>query len=369
MNVLHVGKYYHPTVGGIEQVVKTVAEGLNGQEFTSRVLASVPRGRGSRATINGVSVRKAASFGELASVPIAPLFPVELARAGRTADILHFHLPNPLAVSSQLTLGPREPATVVTYHSDIVKQARALERYRGVLHRFLRGADRIIVTSPSLLRHSPHLKPFTEKCTVVPLSIDLDEFGPPVEANHSVPGDPSRPTLLFVGRLSYYKGVRYLIDAMQDIEADLLIIGDGERRSALEERTQEHGIDDRVNFLGKVSDETLKYCYDMATLFVLPSVEPSEAFGIVQLEAMAYGTPVINTDLPTGVPWVSKDGETGTTVPPRNASALATAIRRLLDDPERRKEYGRNARARVEQRFSQETMLEQTADVYRTVEK
>jgi len=367
IDVLHVGKYYYPMVGGIEQVVKTIAEGLNGHGFSTRVLAAVPRGSGDRTTINGVSVQKAASIGEVSSVPIAPFFPVHLANAGRTADVLHFHLPNPLAVVAHLALGPNDPRIVVTYHSDIIKQERTLKYYQGILRRFLEHADRIIVTSPPLLHHSTHLEPFRKKCTVVPLSIDLEEFGTAPETEYELPTDPTRPTLLFVGRLSYYKGVEYLIDAMREIEADLLIVGDGGRREALERRTREYGMDDRINFLGKVTDDLLKYCYEIATLFVLPSIESSEAFGIVQLEAMAFGTPVINTALSTGVPWVSKDEETGITVPPKNAPALAAAIRRLLNDPGRRKKYGENARARVERRFDRTVMLKETASVYRDV--
>ncbi|MFC6988172.1 glycosyltransferase [Haloplanus sp. GCM10025708] len=196
-----------------------------------------------------------------------------------------------------------------------------------------------------MLEFSDVLDPHREKASVVPLSVDLDEYGPPADADAAVdlPGDPARPVVLFVGRLTYYKGVEYLLDAMESVDATLLVVGDGARRADLEARAARLGLEDCAFFLGRVADETLHACYEAADVFALPSVEPSEAFGIVQLEAMAYGTPVVNTDLPTGVPWVSVDGETGLTVPPRDADALADALSSLLADPDRRRAYGRRA--------------------------
>jgi rhamnosyl/mannosyltransferase len=256
---------------------------------------------------------------------------------------------------------------VATYHSDIVRQQTALKLYRPLLDRFLDDIDHVFVTSPRLLKHSEHLAPYREKASVVPPSIDLDDYdrydGPRV----NLPGDPTRPTLLFVGRLNYYKGVEYLIDAMPSVEADLLVAGTGDRRDALEIRAARTGVSDRVHFLGYVEEERLHACYDRADVFVLPSVEPSEAFGIVQLEAMAYRTPVVNTALPTGVPWVSQHGETGLTVPPRDADALAEAITTLLEDPTRRRRYGSQARARIERRFGRERLLETTNARYRAL--
>lgn len=364
MNVLQVSKYYYPSVGGIEQVVRALAEGFDRDGHSVTVLAAADESSGGRETIHGVDVRRTTAFGELMSVPVSPTYPAAMARASREADLVHLHLPNPLAAVSYLSVGDDDPPLVVTYHSDIVRQSSALRLYRPFLDRVLDRADRIVTTSPRLLDHSEHLAPHREKCTVVPLSVDLDEYGPYEGPAFDLPTDPDRPTLLFVGRLSYYKGLKHLVDAMTEVEADLLVAGDGERRAALERRVRERGVDGTVSFLGRVSDEKLAYCYDVADLFVLPSVAPSEAFAVVQLEAMAHGTPVVNTDLPTGVPWVSLDGETGLTVPPADAGALADAIGDLLADPDRLRRYGENARERVEQRFTRERMLDGVAAVY-----
>lgn len=365
MDILHVNKFYHPQIGGIERVVKVLAEHASARGHDVRVLASMPRGLGRTRTIEGVPVVKAASAGVALSQPIAPTFPIHLARHARGADVVHHHLPNPIGVVSHLVGAPAGTPTVAYYHSDIVRQATALRAYRPMLHRFLQEVDRIVVASPAMTTASEHLGPFQEKCTVIPYSVDLDAIDSLDTANAGV--DVDGPVVLFVGRLVYYKGVEHLIEAMAQVEATLLVVGDGPRREALGERAEALGIQDRVRFLGSLSERELHACYALADVFALPSVEPSEAFGIVQIEAMAHGTPVVNTDLPTGVPWVSKDGVTGLTVPPGDAASLADGLNELLGDAGLRESYGRNARRRVEETFSRDSALSQMYDLYRTV--
>jgi len=361
MRVLQVNKHYAPVVGGIERAVQTTAEGL-AADHDVRVLASRRRGWGSREIRGGVRVRKTPSVGVLLSVPLAPTFPAELRAAARPVDLVHHHLPNPLGSVSQLVAGPDTPI-VATYHSDIVRQARALSAYEPVLDRFLAACDRILVTSPPLLENSPHLAPHGDRCTVVPLSVDVEAVTEPAPA----PFETEGAVVLTVGRLNYYKGAEHLVAAMPGVDATLVVVGDGPRRGELERQAATLGVADRVHFPGKVSDSELRGAYQAADVFVLPSVARSEAFGLVQLEAMANGVPVVNTDLPTGVPWVSRDGETGLTVPPGSPDALAEAITTLLADPERRRRYGRNARARVEAEFDRATMLARVESVYESV--
>jgi rhamnosyl/mannosyltransferase len=224
-----------------------------------------------------------------------------------------------------------------------------------------------MVTSERLFDNSEILSPHSEKCKVVPLSIDLEAVDNETVININI--DVSGPGVLLVGRLNHYKGVEYLTDAMAEASGTLLIAGEGEHREVLERRVSDKGVEDRIHFLGYVSDEKLAGAYQLADLFVLPSVERSEAFGIVQLEAMARGVPVVNTDLPTGVPWVSKGGQTGLTVPPRDVEALADAIEFLIEDEERRLRYGKQARERVEQKFTRDTMIQRVVDIYDNIQK
>ncbi len=378
MDVLQVSQFYPPHTGGIEQVVQQLSEGLANRGHDVSVLSAVPQGTGRRDRVNSVQVHRVGSIGKLLSVPLAPTLPLHIRRLVRTHDVVHYHLPHPLAAISHLATAPTDVTVVVTYHSDIVRQAAIARAYRPFLERFLDRADRILATSPALVEHSQVLPQYEDKCEVIPLAVDLDEY--PVSDLDSDSSnanrfeddstavsevDDSQPVLLFAGRLIYYKGLEYLVEAMVDVDATLLIAGDGDRREALEAHVGSLGIEERVRFLGYVTDEQLHRLYNRADVFVLPSSVPSEAFGIVQLEAMAHGTPVVNTDLPSGVPWVSQDGETGLTVPPRDSTALANAINELLSETDRRRQYGRNARLRAETRFSEERFLDDTEALYK----
>lgn len=365
MQVLQTNKYYYPQVGGIEEVVRAIADGLSQRGHQVSVLASKPRGVGEQTKIAEVPVRKTTSFGPVQSVPLSPTYPFWLANSSSDVDLVHHHLPNPLGVVSHFATNPY-CSTVVTYHSDIVRQSRALKLYAPILRAFLRRVDHIMVTSPGLLKSSPILRPYQEKCSVVPLSIDLHNLPSPVRPP-DFPVAENEQFVLFAGRLNYYKGVEYLIEASTRFDAPVVIAGDGDRSEKLKRKSVELGLSDQIHFLGYVSDEMLHYCYEHASTFVLPSVERSEAFGLVQLEAMAHSTPVINTNLQTGVPWVSQDGKTGLTVPPRDTGALGDAIYTLLNDDALREKYGTAARKRVEANFTRPQMISSIEQVYENV--
>ncbi|WP_336360136.1 glycosyltransferase [Haladaptatus sp. ZSTT2] len=364
MKIAQVNKLYFPAVGGIEQVVRDIAEGVIEYGHESDVLCSVPRGVGRSETLSDVRVTRASSLGTSLSVPLAPTFPYHLRQAHNSHDVVHYHLPNPLAVASDFFVGNSRAPTVVTYHSDIVRQARSLQFYRPLLHEFLSKAERIIVTSPPLLQNSRELQNHKSKCTVIPLSINIDDYPSPTPVNFTL---SERPTLLFVGRLNYYKGVEVLIEAVRPLNVELLIVGDGPRRDSLEELAQSTNTNAHIRFYGYVSDDELGEYYKNSDIFVFPSIEPSEAFGIVQLEAMAHGLPVINTALPTGVPWVSPHGKTGLTVPPGEVEPLRQAISQLTSNVDYQAELGQKARERVEKHFDKKQMIESTLNVYRSL--
>ena len=173
--------------------------------------------------------------------------------------------------------------------------------------------------------------------------------------------------MLFVGRFVYYKGLDVLIDAMRDCEGTLLLAGDGPLESDLRARVAAHGLEPRVRFLGRVPDEDLPAYYRAADLFVLPSMARTETFGVVQIEAMAAGLPVVSTNLPTGVPWVNQDGVSGLVVPPGDAGALAAAIRRLQTDPVLRERLAHGAAARAQSHVRQARMVARFRDVVEKV--
>ncbi len=372
MRILHVSKLYHPWIGGVERSVQTMVEDLrNRWGLDVEVLACQPAGSGAVTSVGGVRVTLASSLGMAFGMPVSLDFPLIYRRLSRSCDIIHLHMPFPLAAFSEAVLGQNEGRVIVHYHSDIVRGRRLAWMYEPFLHRLLERADQIIVTSPNLLLNSRHLRAFRQKCRVIPLAVDVRKRRATGSARVSVLGRmlglrKSDKTVLFVGRLSYYKGLEYLIEAMRHVDAKLIIVGDGPLRTTLQESIKSSPFRDKILFCTKVSDAELGAYYSLASVFVLPSVAPTEAFGLVQLEAMVYGVPIVNTNLPTGVPWVSRSGETGLTVPPQDSGALAEAINTILTDRALSGRFSVNCKARVK-KFSVDTMVDQIYALYEEV--
>lgn len=362
MKILHIYKDYHPVMGGIENHLKMLAEGQVQRGLDVTVLVTSLTHRTTVEEINGVRVVKAARLVHTASTPLSLSFLAWVRRL--PADIVHLHFPYPPGEVTNLLLG-RGRKTVITYHSDVIRQRLILALYRPLLWRVLATADQIIATSANYIHTSPYLCRMADKCVVIPLGIDLEPFN---HVDHEQVANIRRrygtPLLLFVGRLRYYKGLDTLIEAMRDIEARLLVVGSGPLEAAWRSSTERCGVADRVVFLGQIPDEVLSAYYAAADLFVLPASHRSEAFGAVLLEAMAAGVPVISTELGTGTSFVNVHGETGLVVPPRDPQALKRAIGRLLEDEALRRRLGEKAQVRA-QTFSKETMVEAVIRLYK----
>jgi rhamnosyl/mannosyltransferase len=367
IRVLHVGKFYPPAPGGMERVVQLLCEGEQGT-IESRVLVASTGRITVRENWRGVEVTRVGSLAAIGSVGVCPTFPFELRRAER--DVTVIHEPNPLALVSDCVAAQRGPL-VVWFHSEVLRprwKYRLL--YRPFLRRVLARAARIVVSSPRLAEHAVELKDFRDKCVVIPFGIDTDRLArtPAVDGRvAAIEREHPGPRVLFVGRLVPYKGVDVLLEAMRDVRATALIVGDGPLRSTLEAAAARHGLTGRVRFLGHVADEEVVAHMHACDLFVLPSVTRAETFGVVQLEAMACGKAVVSTDLPTGVPWVNRHEETGLVVEPGDAPALAHALNRLVEDPSLRARLGSRARQRVEETFTVERMTSKSAALYREV--
>ncbi len=355
MRILHLYKDYFPVLGGIENHVRVLAEAQARAGHDVTVLVCDPSLRTHIEEINGVRVVKAGRLATVASMPLSCRQPLALARAD--ADIVHVHSPYPLGEASAWLL-KRRSKIVITYHSDVVRQKAIMRFYGPILRRVLRKADRIIATSPRYIETSPWLSQVREKCVVVPLGVDHRRFTPPPE-----PYDGPF-TLLFVGRLRYYKGLDDLLRAMRSLpDARLRVVGIGPMLGPLRAMAQELRIANRVEFLGEVGDEELPEIYRRANLFVLPANARAEAFGTVLLEGMASGLPCVTTEVGTGTSWVVQDGVTGLVVPPHDPEALAKAIESLRDQNVR-VEMGKAARERVEQLFTQERMVRDVEALY-----
>jgi rhamnosyl/mannosyltransferase len=362
--VLHVGKYYPPYMGGIETHLQALSREL-AKTVDLRVIVSNGRPSTTREVLEGVNLWRVATPLTLFSTPLCPAM-VGAIRS-TAADLIHIHLPNPMAVMAYLASGHRGKA-IFTYHSDTIKQKVLGPLFQPLLDAALRRGSAIIATSPNYLATSPVLAKVRDRCHVIPYGIDLSQFE---RSDPAVVGrirqQYGERLVISVGRLVYYKGFEYLIRAMTRVDGKLLIVGDGPLRADLQRLASELGIAERIVFVGEVQNERVIPYYRASQVFALASVARSEAFGIVQIEAMASGLPVVNTALDSGVPFVSLDGQTGLTVPPADPDAMAAALNRLLGDSELRSTLGSAGIRRARQEFSLETMVGRTLSLYQSV--
>lgn len=364
LRTLQIGKFYPPYMGGMETHLQALCENLAPSIKVQVVVANDSR-RSSEDWVRGIKVMRTGTLFNLSSAPICPKMIGAISRA--EADIVHMHLPNPMAVLAYLASGHRGKL-IITYHSDVVRQKLLGTAFYPILARVLDRCAAIIATSPNYVESSAILSAYHERCHVIPYGIPLQQFEQCNQAEvRAIRARYGERLILSVGRLVYYKGFEYLIRAMANVPGRLLLIGDGPLRASLEQEARAYGVSDRVVFLGELqNEETIPY-YHATDLFALASIARSEAFGIVQLEAMACGKPVINTQLDSGVPFVSLGGVTGLTVPPGDAAALAAALNQLLDDPTLRAAYGAAARQRVREEFALEVMMRRTLQLYAQV--
>ncbi|MEO6811416.1 MAG: glycosyltransferase [Isosphaeraceae bacterium] len=371
LRICHLSKFYPPAAGGIETHVRTLAlaQAELGADVRVFCLNHEP---GSTVDEHDGPVR-VTRFGRMASAAKLDFCP-GLARALRRveADILHMQVPNPTMILALLAAKPRSPV-VVTYQSDVIRQ-----RVRGALFRPIerlayRRVRLILSSSPTYPEGSSFLRPYGERLDCLPNGIDLDPYLNP-SAGHLAEANRLRvqypgPLWLGCGRLVYYKGFLNAIRALTRVRGTLLLIGGGPDRPALEDEARRLDLADRVVFLGNLPHylDLVPY-YLAADAFWFPSNARSEAFGLVQVEAMASGCPVINTAIPhSGVSWVSLHDQTGLTIPVDDPDALAAAANRLLDEPGLRDRLAAGGRARATSEFDHRVLAKRSLAIYRRV--
>lgn len=361
LKVLEVNKAYYPHIGGIETLVKQYSQELRTicNADVKTLVCRDGRGKTTRETLDGVKLTRAGSLGTYFSCPLSLSFIRLFRKMAKEADVVHIHVPFPLA-DIALLLSGFKGRVVVSWHSDVVKQKKLMAFYKPFMMKLLKRADCIITATKGHIDGSDYLPDFRKKCRIVPYGITPEDYlsveRSPVLTNRL--NNKKNVKVFFTGRLVYYKGVDILLKAFAMTEnCELFIAGTGEMDQELKNFAKRHHIEKKVHFLGFLPDEELKQAYADCDIFVLPSVAKSEAFGIVQLEAMVYGKPVINTKLPSGVPYVSVHGKTGLTVPPSDAKALAEAINTLAADAKMRENFGKAAAERVMTEFNEKNVV------------
>lgn len=381
MRVLHVGKYFSPFAGGMENFLYDLLHGLQKTDVDTAALVHdhVPFRRNTpEQTPMGVPINRVPVYGRFMYAPLSPGFPMSMRRVLRQfkPDLLHLHLPNTSAFWVLVSGIAQRIPWVVHWHSDVVpstidsRMAMAYRVYRPVETLLLRRARMIIATSPPYLAASRALAPYRSKTRVIPLGLDGARYR--LTDNRSGQwaektwGPGKRLRILTIGRLTYYKGHEVLVDAMRNTSnVTALIIGDGDRKKSLEDRIARYGIGDKIRLSGFLSAIELNALLASCDCLCLPSIERTEAFGLVLLEAMCFGKPVIASRVPgSGIGWVVEHNQTGVLVPPGDSSALAAAIARMARR-ETCRTMGRAARTSFEQRFRMAAVTRQILAAYR----
>jgi glycosyltransferase involved in cell wall biosynthesis len=378
MHLIHIYKDYAPVMGGIENYVRDLAEAQARAGHQVAVLVAQLNGKPEQIeTINGVRVIKARRQLNVQSAPIAFGFPAHVARETAGADIAHLHAPYPIGELCNLAFG-RAKKSVITWHSDIVRQKTLLRLYGPFLRRVLQRIDWIIPTSEQYARSSPWVQPHLAKCTPVPLGIDPARFAPSAQSRaHATElrrtwlaqaglGDDAL-VLIGVGRLRYYKGHGTTIRALTQLPNTLAVLaGNGPMEVEWQALARELGVAQRAIFPGSPSDAELPAYLQAADVFAFPSNSRAEAFGIALLEGMASGLPAISTEVGSATSWINADGVSGRVIAPEDPAAFAAAVE-TLRDPALRMALGAAARARVAGQFTTERMVAGVEKVYQTL--
>lgn len=370
IRVLTFGRYADDNFGGLERYVFELGHALAGEVSFVNIVAQ--RGPRPDVPMAGETVY-ARAVAHLGGTPVCPTMPWHALRRHwrEPFDIVHLQFPaDPMAhLASELL--PRSVGRVISWHSDIVRQQGLLRVYRPLLDRSLRKVDAIIAATPAHISSSEQLASVRDSARfhVVPYGFDLARFRDRPALADEIRRRYGGEFLLFaLGRHVYYKGFGFLVRALASVpQAVLALGGQGPLTAELQRIAREAGVADRVHIVGRIPDQELPAWYHACDVFCLPSVEPAEAFGIVQVEAMASGRPVLCCRLGNGVNWVNQDGVTGLAVPPADASALAAALERLRGDAPLRARLGEAGRRRAFSVFSAEAMARGTLEVYREV--
>jgi rhamnosyl/mannosyltransferase len=352
MKILQINKLYPPHLGGVENIVRDIAESLAADRgWQSDVLVCQEKGKRSVEEIKGVKVYRAASRGRLFSLPISLDFFRLFKKISGEYDIILIHHPFPLASLARFFFSNKKTPVAVLYHSDIVRQKLFYWLVYPWLYLDLQSAQIIFVGSRRLAENSRLLKKFISKCQVIPFGVDRSAYQADYASQVANLRARHGRFMLAVGRLVYYKGYLSLLDALKTAPGKLLIIGTGPLENKMRRIISENRLADRVIIISDHPDNLVPY-YQACEFLVFPSNARSEAFGLVQIEAMACGKPVINTDLPTGVPEVSLDKISGLTVSVNDPAQLSEAIKSLWEDDDWRGKLGAGAKKRAAANFS-----------------
>jgi len=380
MKILQLGKFY-PIRGGVEKVMWDLTLGLADRGISCDMVCGILPGQ-TVAPEHAALARQRPDGFELGLGPYARLIALQtltmkastiisptmirwLRQHAAEYTLIHIHHPDPMAALA-LRLSGYKGRVILHWHSDILAQKVLLNFYKPLQSWLIHRAERIIGTTPVYVQESPFLTKVQHKVACVPIGIAPVVYDPR-EAEALRAQYPGRHLVFALGRLVPYKGFRTLIRAAALLgpEYQVLIGGTGPLYNALQKDIEDMQLQDRVRLLGYVEEEQVPVLFGACDLFVLSSDRKTEAFGIVQIEAMSCGKPVVATLIPhSGVSWVNREGVSGLTVQPGPPVALAEAIQRICRDPDRYLQFSAGAMERYEDLFTSRKMIDKMIKVY-----
>jgi len=351
-------------MGGIEQVINQIARGANKLGVDTDVLSLTADRDARTVEIDGYQAHRARLDFQLASTGFSASAFLRFFQLAKKADVIHYHFPWPFMDLVHFVTRIKKP-TLVTYHSDIIRQEHLLKLYRPLKRKFLASMDRIVATSPNYLATSDVLRIFSNKVSVIPIGLDKSTYPLPMPDRLKYWSEKFGPKFfLFVGVIRYYKGLHILVEAAQETNYPIVIVGAGPIEQELKAQAEKLGLKN-IHFLGRLPDTDkvalLTLCYGV----VFPSHLRSEAFGISLLEGAMYGKPMISSEIGTGTTFINIENETGLVVPPSDPLALRQAMRYLWEHPEIAAEMGKRAEDRYWNYFTADKMVEEYVKLYR----
>lgn len=367
MKVLQLGKFFPPDIGGIETAMYEITEGLNKRGIRCDVLCSNSGREYREDTINCYRVYRTKSYGKIASTSVSPQMICKFKEIVDSYDIIHLHSPDPMANMALFLINPKRQKVIIHWHSDIVKQKFLLQFYRPLLFWMLRRADVILGTSSLYVEGSTFLKDFQDKISILPFGIKKLDYQEE-KVNKIKSKFPGKKIVFSLGRFVYYKGFEYLIRSSEYLDDSYVILLGGTGKEEQKLRILAKPYQNKVFFLGNIPGEELGNYYKACDIFCLPSIERSEAFGLVIVEAMSFGKPVVTTKIPySGVSWLNQDGITGINVEPKNSEALAYTIMKICKNEALYKTMSENALMRYREHFTNDKYVDSLIQLYEKI--
>ena len=364
MEVLHFYKTSYPdTCGGVEQFVRQMCLGAHQRGVRSRVLSLAKGPHAAPCDMGGYWLHRSRLLFEVASTGFSLSAFADLIALAKTADVIHYHFPWPFMDLVHFATRVKKP-TVVTYHSDIVRQKHLLKCYQPLMKKFLASTDAIVATSPNYVATSPVLSSLTEKVSVIPIGLDKTTYAlPGIQRLQHWRSQCGEAFFLFVGALRYYKGLHTLLEAALRVTAPIVIAGMGPMEAELKAEVERRHLS-HVHFVGAINEEDKAALLTLCYAVVFPSHLRTEAFGIALLEGAMFGKPMISCEIGTGTTFINIDGKTGLTIAPNDANALADAMDFLWQHPEKASAMGAAASVRYEDYFTADKMVASYITLY-----